>query len=153
VLECGAAGRSGFSISSLWYIPLVSVSWSWIEPAGSVSIARVRRRLHEIVTPARRGWHETIVRRVEVRDAFGLVKIAFRIRQERVVRTWPSSGALRPVELLRSVATGDDVPHPAGRPAGDRIDLRRYAPGDPMRLILWKVYARTRQTVVRTPER
>src|SRR5262249_33042400 len=142
----GVATRTGFSLPSLWYIPLVSLRWSLLEPSGAVAIARVRRRLVESVTARRRGFHERILRRVEVRDPFGLVKIAFRIHQKQEVQIWPSSGALRRVELLRSVATGDDVSHPAGRPAGDRIDLRRYAPGDPMRMILWKVYARTRQT-------
>jgi len=31
--------------------------------------------------------------------------------------------------------------------------MRAYAPGDPVRLVLWKVYARSRALVVRTPER
>ncbi len=33
------------------------------------------------------------------------------------------------------------------------MEIRRYAPGDPVRHILWKVYARTRQLNVRVPER
>jgi hypothetical protein len=36
---------------------------------------------------------------------------------------------------------------------GDRLELRRYAPGDPARFIHWKVYARTQKLVVRMPER
>src|SRR5262249_30127345 len=133
-LESGVASRTGFSVSTLWYVPLVAVQWSWIEPRATVTAVRVRRRWVESVTANRRGFYERIVRRVEVRDAFGFGKIAFNLRQTRRVRVWPSTGALRQVEVLRSVATGDDVSNPAGRPAGDRVDLRRYAPGDPMRL-------------------
>ena len=33
------------------------------------------------------------------------------------------------------------------------MEIRRYVPGDPVRHILWKVYARTRQLNVRVPER
>ena len=31
--------------------------------------------------------------------------------------------------------------------------MRRYAPGDPQRFILWKAFARSRKLLVRTPER
>jgi hypothetical protein len=55
--------------------------------------------------------------------------------------------------VVRSLAGGDDVPHPLGLPEGDRVDMRRYAPGDPVRLVLWKTFARTRQLLVRMPER
>jgi hypothetical protein len=42
--------------------------------------------------------------------------------------------------------------HPYGKPMGDRIDMRMYAPGDPIRYVLWKIYARTGELLVRTPE-
>jgi hypothetical protein len=31
--------------------------------------------------------------------------------------------------------------------------MRQYVPGDPIRFVLWKVFAKSRQVVVRTPER
>ena len=36
---------------------------------------------------------------------------------------------------------------------GDRIELRRYVPGDSARFIHWKVFGRTRKLMVRVPER
>jgi hypothetical protein len=36
---------------------------------------------------------------------------------------------------------------------GDRVELRRYVPGDPARFIHWKVFGRTRKLMVRMPER
>ena len=36
---------------------------------------------------------------------------------------------------------------------GDRLELRRYVPGDSARFIHWKVFGRTRKLMVRTPER
>jgi hypothetical protein len=55
--------------------------------------------------------------------------------------------------MLRSLAGGEDLPHPSGPLTGDRVDIRRYVPGDPLRLVLWKLYARTGELMVRTPER
>jgi uncharacterized protein (DUF58 family) len=36
---------------------------------------------------------------------------------------------------------------------GDRVELRRYVPGDSARFIHWKVFGRTRKLMVRVPER
>ncbi|MDB4932318.1 MAG: hypothetical protein JWM10_4802 [Myxococcaceae bacterium] len=152
-LECGYAARTGFSMSNLWYVPFVKLRWTWDLPEASVRLVPLKRRLHEEVTPLRRGLHESIARRVEVSDAFGLTKLSFTLRQERVVRFVPSMGALRQMRVVRSIAGGDEISNPAGPPEGERVDLRHYAPGDPIKFVLWKVFARSRQLVVRTPER
>jgi len=151
--ECGYALRTGFSLPSLWYVPLVKLAWQWETPAAWVSVVPLRRRLHEEITPQHRGLHERITRRLEVSDAFGLTRIAFRFTEPRGVRFFPSVGNLREVHVVRSLAGGDALSHPGGPPEGERVDLRHYAQGDPIKFVLWKVYARTRQLVVRTPER
>ena len=48
---------------------------------------------------------------------------------------------------------GDDMGHPLGSPRGDLLEMRAYAPGDPLKQILWKVYARTGRLLVRVPEK
>ena len=93
-----------------------------------------------------------IVRRIEISDAFGLAKVALRATEERAVRSLPSVGALKQMSVVRSIASGEDMPFPGGQPEGERADLRRYVPGDPVRFVLWKVFAKSRQLVVRTPE-
>lgn len=152
-LECAYAARTGFSLPTLWYVPFVKLSWHWVDPEARVKTISLRRRLWEEVTPTRRGLFETVVRRIEVSDAFGLTRVAFRVTETRGGRFAPSMGALRQVHVVRSIAGGDSLSHPAGPPEGERIDMRHYAQGDPIKFILWKVYARTRQLVVRTPER
>ena len=152
-LECGFSTRSGFSLSSLWYVPFVHIGWTWINPEAKVELVRHNRRLHEVVTPMRRGLCEDIFRRIDVGDAFGLTKISFRMQENRSVRFFPSVGALRKMDVVRSIASGEDMPHPGGQPEGERADLRRYNPGDPVRFILWKVFAKSREIMIRTPER
>lgn len=152
-LECGFPTRVGFSVSSLWWVPFVTVSWKWLEPIASVRIVGERRRLHEESTPARRGLYDTVVRRIEVGDPFGLARCAFRLTDPRSVRALPSVGALKRVEVVRTLSPGDEIANPKGGPDGERADMRAYAPGDPIKFILWKVFARTGDLVLRAPER
>lgn len=151
--ECGYALRTGFSLPSLWYVPMVKLAWRWESPTARITVVPLRGRLHEELTPTHRGLYESITRRLEVSDAFGLTRVAFRFTEARGVRFFPSVGNLREVHVVRSLAGGDALSHPGGPPEGERVDLRHYAQGDPIKFVLWKVYARTRQLVVRTPER
>lgn len=152
-LECDVPARTGVAIPRLWFLPLVKVTWSWVEPEATVRPQPAFRSIHEEIVPRRRVLTDQILRRVEVGDAFGLTRIAFRIREARALHVIPSVGALRRVHVVRSIAAGEDLYDPGGTPEGERIDTRAYGSGDPIRLILWKVFARSRQLVVRTPER
>lgn len=152
-LECGFPSRVGFSVSSLWWVPFVNVTWSWLSPIADVRAVRERRRLHEESTPARRGLYEDVVRRIEVSDPFGIARCAFRVRDPRAVRALPSVGSLKRVEVVRTLAPGEEISNPKGGPDGERADMRAYAPGDPIKFVLWKVFARTGDLVLRAPER
>jgi len=152
-LESGVPARTGFALGRLRAVPLVKLEWSWIEPAAQVRATIDGGLLREQIVPIRRGLGERVVRRIVVSDAFGLCRVAFRSAAARKVRVIPGTGALKHVHVVRSIASGDDVYDPLGSPEGERVDTRAYAAGDPMRFVLWKVYARTRQLVVRTPER
>src|SRR5690606_29434953 len=89
----------------------------------------------------------------EVGDIFGISQIRMRLTEQRKVRFVPSVGQLKRVDVIRGMAGGEDISHPDGPPDGELYDLRHYSPGDPIRFVLWKVFARTRQLVVRAPER
>jgi hypothetical protein len=151
-VECGVKEATGFSVSSLWFVPLVRVRWSWSSPEASVETARRGRRLFEIVTPRRRGRSAWIKRRIEVGDAFQLARISFGSREDRGVRALPSKGSAKSLSFTHTLAEGGDLPYPADRAEGEASDFRRYSAGDPMRFILWKTFAKTRQLMVRSPE-
>ncbi len=152
-LECGYPGRTGFSVPSLWWLPLATVDWTWKSPQANVRLVREWGRITEQVTPMRRGESDEIVRMVTVADAFGLCSVTFPIHEKRRMRTTPSQGALKQMHVVQGLAGGDALSHPDGPPAGDRFDMRHYAMGDPIRFVLWKVFAKSRTLVIRTPER
>lgn len=145
---------TGFSVARLAWVPLLTVDVRVVAPASLDRRLRdVDGRLEERLVATARGAHEELTRRFEYGDVFGLTRIAFWRVERRSVFVTPHLGKLSQMPTLRSLASGDDMAHPAGTPDGDRIDLRRYAPGDPARFIHWKVFARTRKLVVRVPER
>ncbi|MBT3218404.1 MAG: DUF58 domain-containing protein [Proteobacteria bacterium] len=57
------------------------------------------------------------------------------------------------IHVVQGMAGGNALAHPEGSPTGDRMDMRRYGQGDPIRYVLWKVFAKSRVLMVRTPER
>ena len=152
-LECGYWTPTGFSLPSMWYIPFVHVSWRWVEPEAEVRAVRRMGRMHEQIRPDRRGTASAVTRRVELSDIFGLTRISFRMRERRSVRFLPWVGALRQMHVVRGMSGGDEISHHDGEPQGDRFDTRHYTPGDPIRFVLWKVFAKSRELIVRTPER
>lgn len=151
-LEGGRVGPTGFDVAFPWFVPFVAIDWSWHAPSAEVTVERDGGRLVERVGALRRGEHEGIVRRVEVSDLLGVSRVVFRVREPRALRVLPSTGRLEQVQVVQGMAGGDALAHPTGPAVGDRMDMRSYGAGDPIRFVLWKVFARTRQLVIRTPE-
>ncbi len=154
--EAGQPTMTGMSAPSLRFTPLIRVSWEWEAPAGfDVSQLPAGGRLAERVVAERRGLVEKVIRRFTVVDSLSLARVSFRVREElgATFRVLPALGLLRQAAVVSTLAGGDELPHPLGTLEGDRLELRRYAPGDAARLIVWKVYGRTRRLIVRQPER
>ena len=152
--ETGTRLPTGFSLPSVWWFPLVQVRWLWLSPEGAAADqASERGRLREHVVLGRRGIFGEVTRRVVVQDAFGLARLAFRHRQPGPVEVLPHLGGIRRLPVLTSLTGGEEHPHPMGLEDGDRVELRRYVPGDSARFIHWKVFGRTRKLMVRVPER
>ncbi len=153
-VDTRATCLTGYRFSRLRFWPLVEVRLSIAAPdyvradaaaAGPYAVERITVDDH--------GELRNLTRLIEIRDVFGLASIRLKRPGTVDVDVLPHAGALRSLPMLRSLAGGDDLPHPMGLLAGDRLDLRRYGPGDPARFIHWKVYARTQKLVVRVPER
>ncbi len=144
----------GLELSSWRAIPMLELSWTWVQPEGfEVELTRTPGHIREQISSPGRARVDRVTRRFVLEDGFGLARWVITHTETRSIRVLPYVGRLAQAPLLQSLAHGDDLPHPRGRPEGDRVDMRRYVPGDPLRLALWKVFARTGQLMVRTPER
>lgn len=149
---CGAWGETGLTLRAPVTFPFLAVEVVWETPPET-QVALQGARGVECVYPTRRGMYTQVLRRVTVGDILGLTAVTWSHRAEGAVLLEPGRAPLeRPADLLGLVA-GEDLADPYGSPTGDRVEVRRYGPGDSPRLILWKVYARTRRLFVRTPER
>lgn len=151
-VECGHLTPTGFRLPSLRWLPFVDVRWSWVSPHAEVRARRDGRHLLEQIRPTERDHFTSVERRIEVGEVFGFARIAFRVVEQRAGRFAPWTGGLEQVQVAQGLAGGDHISHPDGTATGDFFDMRRYGAGDPIRFILWKVFAKTRDLLVRTPE-
>lgn len=152
-VDTGRSLPTGFALPGLFFMPLLQIRWEWESPLAEIELRRKGLRLYEDATLPQRGNVRLVRRRIVIHDAFGLARMAIRHVQRVDLHVLPHAGALREMPLLVSMAGGDEVPHPMGLDDGDRVDLRRYAPGDPARHIHWKIFGRTRKLMVKMPER
>ncbi|PIE20048.1 MAG: hypothetical protein CSA66_01600 [Proteobacteria bacterium] len=144
---------TSFRCPSLRYWPLVQVLVDWIDPAEMAVVTEADGGgLIERVTPRGRGSYEHVVRRFTVRDIFGFASISFRRTWAHQVRVVPAVGRADTTLAVRR-ATSEGWSHPSGKPVGELVEMRRYTYGDPMRLVVWKTFARDRNLMVREPER
>lgn len=96
------------------------------------------------------GCLEGAVVRVRVCDCLGLVSFRLRAPAPAVIAVLPVSDGTAPPPELKGARreTGALRPRPGGGP-GEDYDLRPYRPGDPVRMIHWKLSSKREEVVVR----
>jgi uncharacterized protein (DUF58 family) len=154
-LECGFPNESGFSLPALNYFPLIKLTWTVVFPDQLE--ARVRSEengtLVEEIIPRKRCLSDTVVRQFTVSDVLGFCRYSWRKTENRHCIALPQINTVRSLPILQSMTAEDGIPNPAGNPDGDRMEIRPYAPGDSVRDIMWKAFARNRQLNVRLAEK
>jgi len=97
------------------------------------------------------GLHEFGPIRVNVYDPLGLFTYSLEVGEKEVVRIKP-----KPISRMRGAYLIPSSPRPGGSSPGRRrgvgtifYDVREYAPGDDLRFVDWKGYARTRRLYVK----
>ena len=155
LVEAGYPNETGFFLPSFNFFPLVKLSWKVVYP--SLVSTRVRtgpdNELTEEIIPSRRFYTDKLIREFEIADVLGFSRYSWRQEQQIKARALPKKNAIRSLPLLPSMTAEDGIPNPSGDPEGDRMEIRPYAPGDSIRHIMWKVYARNRQLNVRLAEK
>jgi len=155
-LEAGYAAATGFELPAMPWLPLMELRWQVVSPDNMPT--RIRQdensgRLTEFITPPRRCRGESLQRDFTLSDVLGLARFTWRTRQQVRLTILPRTGKLQQLPALRTMDAADGIPGQTGTPVGDRMDIRRYAAGDSVRDIMWRVYARTRHLNVRLPEK
>lgn len=152
-LVSGDRVMSGFALKVGWFLPLVRVSWEVKDLEAQVDRVSSWGLWDEYITCHRRGLQSGLTRRFQVTDTLGLASFCWDVHFPGKVRVLPTPGKLESPDILLSLVSGEDLSDPRGDPQGDRVDMRQYQKGDPMKFILWKVYSRSGKVMVRVPER
>ncbi len=148
----GAVTPTGFAVRR-WPIPLAArPEVRWVTPAGEAVLERSGHDWRERLRPGSRARSTHVIREFVQEDLLGLWRVRGRLAESRPVLVLPDTGRLTAAELAACLSSGDLLSYPWGPAKGDPIDSRPYTHSDPARLILWKVYARTRHLLVRSPE-
>lgn len=159
LLESGFPNESGFHLPALNYFPLIKLNWQVVYPDKLTTRIRVTDSeaghtvLSEEILPERRCLSDKVTRQFTVADVLGFCRYSWRQSQSRECYCLPQVNTLKQLPLLRSMTAEDGIPDPTGSPEGDRMEIRRYAPGDSVRDIMWKAYARSGQLNVRLAEK
>ncbi|MBU2097796.1 MAG: DUF58 domain-containing protein [Gammaproteobacteria bacterium] len=154
--EAGYPNSSGFVLPAYSWLPLMNLDWQLVSPDRMRTSNRLDNdtgQLEEEITPELRCLSHSVTRRFTLRDVLGLCRFSWHDTRPAQWQILPQTGHLRSLPVLRSMDAEDGMPSASGLPQGDRMDIRRYAPGDSTRDILWRVYARNRHLNVRLPER
>lgn len=154
-VEAGYPNETGFKLRSTSLLPLVRIDWKIVFPDHIETRTRLddSGQLLEEIIPARRCLTDKIVRQFTISDVLGFCRFSWRLQQDNRCLALPKVSSVKTLPLLRSLTAEDGIPNPSGQPEGDRMEIRPYAPGDSVKNIMWKVYARTRQLNVRLPEK
>jgi uncharacterized protein (DUF58 family) len=107
------------------------------------------------ITPRRRGLVRLDDLRLLLPDPFGLYQRCSKVEaQVATLAVLPKRHRLPNFELPGSARfqPGGDAASRSTGPSGDFVGLREYRPGDPLRLIHWKSWARTGTPIVKELE-
>lgn len=152
-LTVGVETETDFRCYRFRWLAVSEIDFDWLEPSAvHVRTTTDHGYFREHVTPLERGRFLSMARRFTLQDVFGLARIRFAKRWPTTLRIQPVPGHADLTLAIRR-ASDDGYSHPSGQPKGELVEMRRYAAGDPVRHILWKVYARSRKLMVRNPER
>ncbi len=144
---------TGLTLPSVASMPCIVVDIRWLNCSGiEASLENAAGRTGERILAKQRLYRSEIIRQFEIADVFGLCRVKFSKRYPQSIRVEPFPAPVCSITQIRRDQQGDDLVHPHGKPCGDFIEMRHYQKGDPLKLVLWKHYARTGQLLVRQPE-
>lgn len=85
-------------------------------------------------------------------DYFGLTKITWNLVSPLAYAVYPQNRSIEPLPVLLASSVSGDLTSSTDIRSGDLFDTKQYQAGDSLKRILWKVYARSEELIVRHPE-
>ncbi|MGI9251419.1 MAG: DUF58 domain-containing protein [Pseudohongiellaceae bacterium] len=154
-LEAEFPNESGFHTPAMRFFPLLKLHWQLVRPDAMFTRIRANssNQLVEELIPQRRCKTPRMIRQFTVADVLGFCRFSWQMHDNTPCLALPRTNTLKHLPLLRSMTAEDGIPSQSGTPQGDRMEIRPYVPGDSVRDILWKSYARNRQLNVRLAEK
>ena len=152
--EVGGYIASSYRVFRPVFLPFITVECSLLESEMGLNRREKPAFLwfEETLVPRGRGRFSALHRHIVVSDIFGMTAISFTLKQDVDIEITPEKASFEQMVFQTTSSGEDGYSHPSGDPRGDLVEMRRYQAGDPLRLVLWKVFARSRKLVVRTPE-
>jgi hypothetical protein len=154
-LYVSAKKETSWNVGWAWGIPLLRFRVNW--PSAPFVVASLRPDGSEELAGLSRGVCSPFVRDVEVTDWFGLVRMT-----RRLVDSVSGKLVVHPARYQFGALIDDssffsesDETNPEGTFEGDRMEMRQYQPGEPVRHMIWTISMRTggQRQYVRIPEK
>ena len=144
---------TGFTLHWFFSLLPLRVSLDWTSPPLVKIGGRAKfEGLKEKVLFTRRGRFDGVKRKILLEDWLGLFRFTLSSKSNH---SFIVSSLIPDLEnnfpIVRSEGESDNL---EGRPEGDYLDLRAYRPGDPIKHMLWKLWAKSNgeHKYVRTPD-
>ncbi len=147
----GQVCLTGWRLRFLRKVPTARLSWTLNEQPASWQ--RRKGVISERAHFPRRRLDLAITREFVARDPFGFFVWSWVQEWPNRLRVLPEVDSTRALAPPIGVVAGADLSDPFSAETGDRLDMRRYRKGDPLRLILWPIYQRSGYVMVRAPEK
>lgn len=155
----GAPVSCTTSISGLSLPTFFSLSLERVFARGEAASAihylsgkQLELTLQDYITFPHRGVWNLQLLRFQLRDYFGLVKLAWTVPCPAMIEVFPPLAEAQLPDLSSSVSRNGDTISELSTRNGDYFDIKNYDPSDGIKRILWKSYARSGELVVRRPE-
>jgi hypothetical protein len=144
---------TGFSLHWFFSLLPLRVSVDWIYPHLAVigGRAKIEGRREQVLF-VRRGRFDKVERQILLEDWLGLFRLTFSSKSSH---SFCVSSLMVDLENnFPVVQSAGETDSPEGRPEGDYLEMRAYRPGDPIKHMFWKLWAKTNGELkyVRTPD-
>lgn len=119
---------------------------------GNFNDPQNKFNVHDNLKFSRRGDFTQSGIAISYGDILGLTRFEKFIPAAKNYLVYPQEVQIEPIAVMAASAQLGDVEHSNLERTGDLFDIRGYQPGDSLKRVLWKVYARSGNVVVRQPE-